>query len=59
MTPSQPQRDSGRPSTSATSSSIRSGLPFSTDASFSAQPRVTGVSPTVTVTSIVIRFSTV
>ncbi len=36
-TPSQPQRDSGRPSTSTTTSSIRSREAFSTLASLSAQ----------------------
>ena len=37
-TPSQPHRDSGRPSISTTSSSIRSRAAFSTLHSFSAQP---------------------
>ena len=38
-TPSQPHRDSGRPSTSTTTSSIRSRAAFSTLASLSAQVR--------------------
>ena len=56
-TPSHPHRDSGRPSTSITMSSIRSRAAFSTLASFSAQV-VAVTSPFArTVTSIVIRCS--
>ena len=58
-TPSQPQRDSGRPSTSVITSTIRSRAAFSTVASFSAQPDTTGAPLLRTVTSIVIRSSTV
>ncbi len=58
-TPSQPHRDSGRPSISTTTSSTRSRLAFSTDASLSAQSRCTTSPSMVTVTSTVIRSSTV
>ncbi len=58
-TPSHPQRDSGRWSTSTTSSSIRSRAAFSTDASFSAQPCSTARPSWSTVTSSVMRSSTV
>ena len=57
-TPSQAQRDSGRPSTSVTTSIIRSLATFSTLASFSAQVLV-AVPLCRTVTSMVIRSSTV
>ncbi len=57
-TPSQPKRETGRPSTSATTSSIRSRAAFSTDASFSAQSRCTTPPLLRTSTSMVIRSST-
>src|SRR4051812_34279491 len=57
-TPSQPHLERGRESTSMPTSSIRSRLAFSTEASFKAHPLVTTRSPTSTVTSIVIRSST-
>ena len=57
-TPSQPQRDSGRPSTSVTTSSIRSRAAFSTVASFRAQVCATTAPSCWTVTSTVIRSST-
>jgi len=58
-TPSQPQRDSGRPSTSVITSTIRSRAAFSTVASFSAQVDTMAEPSLRTVTSIVIRSSTV
>ena len=57
-TPSQPQRDSGRPSTSVITSIIRSLAAFSTVASFSAQVDASTVPLLRTVTSMVIRSST-
>ena len=57
-TPSQPHRDSGRPSTSVTTSSIRSLAAFSTVASFSAQVVAATRPFTRTVTSMVMRRST-
>src|SRR5690349_9751756 len=54
-TPSQPQRDSGRPSTSMITSIIRSLAAFSTVASFSAQVAARTSPFRRTVTSIVIR----
>ncbi len=57
-TPSQPQRDSGRPSTSMMTSITRSRAAFSTDTSLSAQPRANSVPSSETTTSSVIRSST-
>ena len=61
-TPSQPIVDTGRPSTSVTTSSIRSRLAFSTVASLTAKVRAISVRspsrPTLTTTSRVIRSST-
>ena len=58
-TPSHPHRDSGRPSISVTTSIIRSRATFSTLASFSAQVVAVTVPFCRTVTSTVIRCSTV
>lgn len=58
-TPSHPKVLSGRRSTSMTTSTIFSRSPFSTEASFSAQVCRTFFSPCHTVTSIVMRCSTV
>src|SRR5680860_1357588 len=58
-TPSQPIVDTGRPSTAYAFSSIRSRLAFSTVASFRAHDVATTFPRTVTVTSRVIRSSTV
>ena len=58
ITPSQPNADTGRPSTSSTTSRIRSRMLFSTVASLSAQVRAS-TSPLARATaSIVIRSST-
>ena len=57
-TPSQPQRDSGRPSTSTTTSNMRSRTPFSTEASLRAQPVPSSSPSRVAVTSRVRRSST-
>ena len=58
-TPSQPHRDSGRPSISTTSSSIRSRAAFSTLHSLSAQPVCTTRPSSTTSTASVRRSSTV
>ena len=55
--PSQPNRVSGRPSTSRTISSIRWRLAFSTAISLSAQVRATSRPESRTTTSTVIRSS--
>src|SRR5262249_4855768 len=57
-TPSQPYRDSGRSSTSSSSSSIRARSPFSTLTSLSAHDSTTGAPRWVTVMSRVSRSST-
>ena len=58
-TPSQPQRDSGRPSISTTTSSIRSRAAFSTLASLSANDSQTTSPSRCTLTSSVLRSSAV
>src|SRR5690349_3346675 len=58
-TPSQPYRDSRRPSTSTSTSSIFSRAPFSTDTSLSAQDRAISSPSHSAVTSTVSRSSTV
>ena len=57
-TPSQPKVESGRPSTSMTTSSERSRDAFSTDASFSAQVSWITSSSILTRTLSVMRSST-
>ena len=57
--PSQPNSVTGRPSTSSTTSISRSRLAFSTAASFTAQKSAIFTPSTWTVTSSVIRSSTV
>ncbi len=57
-TPSHPQRESGRASTSTSTSSILSRLDFSTEASLSAQVRAHSTPSRVTTTSRVVRSST-
>ena len=58
-TPSQPNRDNGRPSTSTTTSSIRWRAAFSTLASLSAHVLVTSSPSRNTPTSMVSRSSEV
>src|SRR5690242_20644587 len=58
-TPSQPYRDSGRPSTSTSTSSIFSRAPFSTVTSLSAHDRAISSPSHSAVTSTVSRSSTV
>ena len=57
-TPSQPKEEIGALSTEMTTSSIRSRLDFSTEASFSAQVWATRASSAKTLTSIARRSST-
>ena len=58
-TPSQPHRDTGRPSTSATTSIIRPREAFSTLASLRAHSRATTAPSRTRTTSRLIRSSTV
>ncbi len=58
-TPSQPKVEIGRPSTSMTTSTIRSRLAFSTAASFNAQVSARHTLSSHTLTSMAMRCSTV